>query len=121
MGFIFCKHNKKEEKALDMLWCLMNPRIDDKISKKTAEEWLRKLVFWAVEVPLGIEQKKETQNAEAIKYLEELQGRSGMFIEQKIGELGAEVSRDELVVLGKDVLAAHSLRMAIHPEKAIIE
>ena len=121
MGFVFCKHNKKEEKALDMLWCLMNPKIDESIPKKVVEEWVGRLMFWAVDVPLSVEQKKETQNLEVLKYLEELQGRAGMFIEQKIGNLGSQVTRDELAILGKDVLGAHRLRMAIHPEKAIIE
>ena len=121
LGFVMCVHNKKEEKALDMFWALVNPKIDDSVSKEVIEEWLNRLVFWSVIAPLNIEQKKEVINPEMVKYLEGASGRSAVWVENKLGELPAEVTREHMLVIGKEILNSASLRAAIHPERATMD
>jgi hypothetical protein len=71
LGYLYCDHKdmvtKKEE-----LWAMVNPDMNSRVSKKDIKETLKMFFYYAIQLQLEIEERKEPlkQRKDIIEYLE---------------------------------------------------
>ena len=52
LGFICCRHNSVEDQELE-LWHLINPKLEDTVSKEVVETFLQDLCYIAVDMNIS--------------------------------------------------------------------
>ncbi len=117
LGFLTCFH-LSEEKAADNLWGIVNPTLEDSVSKDRLREILEKMFFWCIEVPLTYEQTRGT-DSQMIEYYTAINQKKEKFLQDMIERLPGDLSRQEfLQTMGPKWYAAYRIRGNICPEKA---
>eukprot|EP00347_Sterkiella_histriomuscorum_P014349 403361212 len=118
LGFMLCQFPSVEDQELEM-WHLINPRLDETVSKGTVEMFLRDLIYVALDMNINIlkagDENEHPEKPKALQYLEEAAEKREIFMTQRMKRFKNDyVTRDELAACTRDCFfQSYRLRLAI--------
>ncbi len=100
IGFIVCRH-PSESRATEQLWTIINPELDDTVSKQKVEEFLNELLWAAIDLHRRVNQMQDEGVQEVEEYLQALDEEREKWVRDVTKVFSEQVTMKELgAVLG---------------------
>lgn len=120
IGWLLCRHWDDENQATE-LWHLINPEVEDFVTKKQVMHIVNRLAYIAVQLnrKIVLHMRRSSERDSAVEYLDRCMKRKKAFLLKIQNQLPDLVEKEQLYDLMEQFFRSYDLRLAIAGDKKL--